>query len=179
MALRLPAFTLIGATTDEGALPEALLSRFEHRLHLRFYAVPELAEVIRRAAASEGFDIDDDAAQQLAVVARGTPREALKLYRHARGEALAGQCRRIDGSIVEATLRRLEIDAQGLGPVDRQYLEILRARGSGRPLGLARIAAIMGGSASALERLHEPYLFRLGLVTTTPAGRIALPASAG
>ena len=41
-------------------------------------------------------------------------------------------------------------------------------------MGLARIAAIMGTSTRALERLHEPYIFRLGLATTTPHGRVAM-----
>ncbi len=95
LVLRLPPFTLIGATTDEGALSQAFLSRFEHLEHLRFYNQRDLAEVIRRAAALESITIDGAAAAILASVARGTPREALRLFRQARGQALAIGCRRI------------------------------------------------------------------------------------
>jgi Holliday junction resolvasome RuvABC ATP-dependent DNA helicase subunit len=46
-------------------------------------------------------------------------------------------------------------------------------------MGLNRVAAIIGASPRALEHLHEPYIFRLGLATTTPSGRVAItPPSA-
>ncbi len=174
LVLRLPPFTLMGATTDEGALSQAFLSRFEHLEHLRFYNQRDLAEVIRRAAPLESITIDGAAAALLASVSRGTPREALRLFRQARGQALAAGCRRIDEPIAEAALARLDIDELGLGPRDRQYLEVLRSRGPGRPIGLCRVAAMIGASPRTLERLHEPYIFRLGLATTTPNGRVAI-----
>ena len=53
-------------------------------------------------------------------------------------------------------------------------MRILRERGPDRPLGVGRVAGLIGVDAATLERDHEPYLFRLGLATTTPGGRIAL-----
>jgi hypothetical protein len=67
----------------------------------------------------------------LANVARGTPREAIRLLRQARADATTAGSDRIDRDLAEATLDRLQIDPRGLGPVDRQYLEILRSRGPG------------------------------------------------
>jgi Holliday junction DNA helicase RuvB len=174
--LPLPPFTLIGATTDESALPEAFLSRFEHVERLEFYHADDLADVVRRAAAKHAVAIDDDAAAALAEVARGTPREALRLLKRARDHALIGGLEVIDAGIAAATLRRLGIDRRGPGPVDRAYLGVLRERGPERPIGLARIAAILGRPARVPERLHEPCLFRLGLATTTPNGRVATTA---
>ncbi len=176
--LALPHFTLIGATTDESALPEAFLGRFEHVERLDFYGADELAEVIRCAAAEWGVAIDDTAAAALAEVARGTPREALRLLKRARDHASIAGEETIDAGIAAATLHRLGIDRLGLGPGDRAYLGVLRERGPGRPIGLARIAAILGRPPRVLERLHEPYIFRLGLATTTPCGRVALNGAA-
>jgi Holliday junction DNA helicase RuvB len=167
-------FTLIGATTDESALPEAFLSRFDHVERLDFYGADELAELVRRAAAKRGIAIDDPAAAALAQVARGTPREALRLMRRAHDQASIGGQEAIDAGIAAATLRRLGIDHRGLGPLDRAYMGVLRERGPDRPIGLARLAAILGRPPRVLERLHEPYIFRLGLATTTPCGRVAI-----
>jgi len=46
----LPAFTLIGATTDEGRLPEPFVARFGNREQLRYYDVGELTELILKVA---------------------------------------------------------------------------------------------------------------------------------
>jgi Holliday junction DNA helicase RuvB len=173
LTLRLAPFTLIGATTDEGLLPQAFLSRFENQEHLSFYSPQELAEVIMRAAPDHDLEIDGRAARELAEVSRQSPREALRLLRRVRTDAVAAGRPRIDLAIVARTLDRLGIDGRGLGPVDRAYLEILEARGPGRPLGLRRAADMLGISFTTLERLYEPYLLRLGLVSTTPQGRVA------
>jgi RuvB-like AAA lid domain-containing protein/HNH endonuclease len=106
----------------------------------------ELAELICRAAGGQGIAIDDAAAVALAQVARGTPREALRLLGRAGDDAMVSGREVIDAGVVVRTLSRLGIDGQGLGPVDRAYL----------------------------ERLHEPYIFRQGLATTTPNGRVAV-----
>ncbi len=167
-------FTLIGATTEPGSLPEPFLSRFEIVEHLDFYKPCDLATLVAESATRQGLAIDAAAALRLAEVARGTPRRALQLLRRCRTVAIAeGRCG-IDRAIVERTLDKLGIDELGLDRIDRRYLEILRSRGSGRPISLARLAAMLGMDAEALQRLHEPYLFRLGLIATTPAGRIAV-----
>ncbi len=169
-------FTLIGATTEPGTLPEPFLSRFEIVEHLDFYKPCDLATLVAESATRQGLAIDASAALRLAEVARGTPRRALQLLRRCRTGAIAdGRCG-IDRAIVERTLDKLGIDELGLDRIDRRYLEILRSRGSGRPISLARLAAMLGMDAEALRRLHEPYLFRLGLIATTPAGRIAVAA---
>ena len=175
ITLRLEPFTLIGATTDEGQLPEAFVSRFDNQEQLGFYSAPELAELIANAAQRADFPIDPDAALELAGVSQETPRVALRLLRSVRtGAASAGRSS-IDLANVARTMDRLGIDGRGLGPMQRRYLDILEARGPGRPIGLGRAAGMLGVTARTLERVHEPYLFRLGLVGTTPRGRACYP----
>ncbi|MHC4787548.1 MAG: Holliday junction branch migration DNA helicase RuvB [Planctomycetota bacterium] len=173
VTLRLAPFTLIGATTDEGLLPQAFLSRFEHQERLRFYSPNELDEVIQAAAPRVGIQVDADAARELAEVSRQSPREALRLLRRVRTDAVAAGRGRINLAAVARTLDRLGIDGRGLGPMDRAYLEILEARGQSRPLGLNRAAVMLGISPTTLERVYEPYLLRLGRISTTPQGRVA------
>jgi Holliday junction DNA helicase RuvB len=172
--LRIAPFTLVGATSEDGLLPQPLVSRFEHREHLSFYRRRELTLLIEQAAAAMGIAIDPKAACDLASVSRRTPREALRLLRRVRERMLVSGASRIDRRLVRRTLQQLRIDARGLGPLDRRYLRILRSRGPGRPLGIQRVAAMLGVAARTLERFHEPYLFHLDLATITPQGRVAL-----
>jgi len=175
MCHTLPPFTLIGATTEPGALPAPLLRRFEHQHWLRPYDVEALTRLIERAAGRVGVAIVQAAAAKLAAVSRGTAREALRLLRQARQQARAEGVECVDASLAARTLERLGIDELGLVPLEREYLALVAAHG---PIGLHRLAAMLGVDARVLERDHEPYLFRLGLASATPSGRIALRGAA-
>ena len=172
VTLRLPPFTLIGATTDEGQLPEPFVDRFENREQLRYYDVAELTELIRKVAQCATIPIDLAAARTLAKVSRQTPREALRLLRRAHREARVAGTKTIDLATVARTLTRLQIDDRGLGPVDRECVALLQAR-HGNPTGVHRVAGQLGVSAATLQRFHEPYLLRLGLIAIVPGGRVA------
>ncbi len=116
--------------------------------------------------------IEPDAARRLAEVARQTPREALRLLGRARREARVAGTPTIDRATVARTLQRLQIDSRGLGPVDRECVALLQAR-NGNPIGIQRVAGQIGVPAATLERFHEPYLLRLGLIAIVPGGRVA------
>ena len=66
MSLR--PFTIIGATTRSGLLSAPLRDRFQVREHLDFYSHEELQEIIRRNARKLRMDIDDAAAEKIAVL---------------------------------------------------------------------------------------------------------------
>ncbi len=102
----------------------------------------------------------------------------MHLLGRARNRAVALAVKVIDVALIERTLTRLGIDELGLDRIDRRYLEILRERGEAFPLSLARLAAMLGVDPETLRRLHEPYLFRLGLIATTPGGRVAVATAA-
>jgi Holliday junction DNA helicase RuvB len=172
VTLDLPPFTLIGATTDAGLLPEAFLSRFVYRQLLEFYEPRELAAIIGRAAPGFEIAIEPEAAAELAEVSRGTPRRALALLQQLRNEAVVGERSTIGVAHVARTLDRIGLDGRGLGPLDRRYLEILRTHQC--PVGLGQLARQLGVDAPTLEREHEPYLIHLGLVSITPRGRVFL-----
>jgi Holliday junction DNA helicase RuvB len=176
ITLELPPFTLIGATTDAGLLPEAFLGRFIYRELLEFYEACELAVILGRAAPCFDIEIEPQAARELAEVSRGTPRRGITLLRQLRNEAVVAERRVIDVAHVARTLDRLGIDGRGLVPLDRQYLDLLNSRE--HPTGLAQAARLLGVDAGTLQREHEPYLIHLGLMTITPQGRVALNPAA-
>jgi len=142
--LDLAPFTLVGATTREGLLTTPLRDRFEVVFRLDFYAPEELAEILTRAAPRIGCEVDRDAAGELALRARGTPRIAIRLLRRARDVAQVAGTRRITAAAARETLAMLGIDEMGLDALDRRILTILVDRFDGGPVGLDTLAAALG-----------------------------------
>jgi Holliday junction resolvasome RuvABC ATP-dependent DNA helicase subunit len=101
----------------------------------------------------------------------------LRLLDRAADEAAASGDEAVDGSGVDAALQRLGYDAAGLKPAERRYLALLRE--SRRPISLARMARMLGTTPGTVADTIEPHLFLMGLVETTPRGRVPglLPSS--
>ena len=173
IALKLPAFTLVAATTDEGAIPPALRSRFGLRETLVHYDADALTAVVREAAAREGAEATPEGARRLAEAARGTPREALRLLERALDDAAAGGEARLDVSGVERALSRLGYDEHGLDAGEQRYLAVLGE--SPTPVPLSRLARALGTTPRSLVEHVEPWLFIRGFARMTPGGRTSAP----
>ena len=77
--LELPPFTLIGATTRAGMLSNPLRARFGITGHMEYYAHADLTEIVERTADIFEMEITHEAASELALRSRGTPRIANRL----------------------------------------------------------------------------------------------------
>lgn len=71
--LDLAPFTLVGATTRAGLLPNPLRDRFGFTAHLEFYEQDELEQVLVRAAGLLDLAIDRSALREIAGRSRGHP----------------------------------------------------------------------------------------------------------
>ena len=170
--LELAPFTLVGATTRAGLLPNPLRDRFGFTAHLEFYAEDELASVVRRASGLLGFEIDPVGVEEIAGRSRGTPRIANRLLRRVRDYSLVHETPG-DLQAVQAALSLYDIDAQGLDRLDREVLRAVVERFGGGPVGLSTLAVSVGEEAETIEAVVEPFLVRAGLLSRTPRGRIA------
>ncbi len=169
--MKLQQFTLIGATTRSGMLTAPLRDRFVNREHLDFYTTEELATIVRRNAGKLRSVIEDEAAHEIALRARGTPRKANNWLRWTRDFADARADGRITLDVARAALRMKGVDNAGLEEQDRRYLEtIIRVFGGG-PAGVQAIGHTMNLPADTLEDEVEPYLLREGFIQRTPRGR--------
>jgi Holliday junction DNA helicase RuvB len=170
--LELAPFTLVGATTRSGLLPNPLRDRFGFTAHLEFYDTAELEQVLRRAAALLELPIDGRALAEIAGRCRGTPRIANRLLRRVRDYALVHGS---DASLaaVNAALELYDVDPLGLDRLDRAVMEILLTRFDGGPVGLNTLAVSVGEESETVESVVEPFLVRIGLITRTPRGRVA------
>jgi len=166
----LPPVTFIGATTDEWTLKRPLRDRFKLVLRMSYYTPDELAQLIVQRTRRIGWPIDDAAATGIAALGRGTPRLTMRLLESARRCARARGATTIERQHLDLAIDIEQIDAHGFGPVEQQYLSILREAGGG-PVRLGVIATRIGLPPMTVERVVEVDLIRLGWVTKTDAGR--------
>ncbi|MHC4176446.1 MAG: Holliday junction branch migration DNA helicase RuvB [Planctomycetota bacterium] len=175
--MQLKPFTLIGATTRTGLLSAPLRDRFQMREHLDFYTIEELAEIVGRNAGKLRVEIEGAAASEIAGRSRGTPRLANNRLRWVRDYALSKADGDISLQVARDALAMQGIDARGLDPQDRKYLETVARVFGGGPVGVEAVAHTMNLATDTLIDEVEPYLLRSELVVRTPRGRKMTPAA--
>lgn len=172
--LKLKRFTVIGATTRSGMLTAPLRDRFVNRAHLDFYDANDLVEIIQRNAEKLRMPISEEAAREIAIRSRSTPRKSNNFLRWTRDFAQVhdGAEETISETTAIKALRMLEVDDLGLEEMDRRYLRTLVKVFGGGPAGLSAIGHSMNVPPDTLEDEIEPFLLRCGFVQRTPRGRI-------
>ena len=172
LTLDLPPFTLVGATTRTGLLTTPLRDRFGMTFRLGYYEPVELALIVRRSAGILGVDVADEAADEIAARARGTPRVANRILRRVRDVAQVRHQGAITLEIALEALELHEVDAIGLERADRDLLEAIAVKFGGGPVGLSTLAVALGEEQETIEDVYEPYLLQLGFIQRTPRGRV-------
>lgn len=168
----LPPFTLVGATTRSGDLSSPLRDRFGIISKLEFYTDEELAMIVKRSSRVLKFNIDDDAALEIAIRSRKTPRIANRLLKRVSDFALVDGKDIIDLEITKKALERLKIDESGLDNADKDYLLSIINKFNGGPVGIESIASSIGEEVTTIEDVIEPFLLQEGYVKRTSRGRI-------
>ena len=166
-------FTLIGATTRSGLLTAPLRARFGINMHLEYYDTEVLAGIIARSANILGMPCKEEAAIEIALRSRGTPRIANALLRRVRDFAMVKGQDIIDIKIARFALEALGVDKYGLDDIDNKLLTTIIDKFNGGPVGLTTIATAMGEDAGTVEDVLEPYLIKEGFIKRTPRGREA------
>jgi Holliday junction DNA helicase RuvB len=172
LALDLPPFTLVGATTRTGLLTTPLRDRFGLTFRLELYDPAELGAIVRRSARILGVEVADDAAELVAARSRGTPRIANRILRRVRDVAEVRHEGSVTTDVAEEALALLEVDGAGLERFDRELLRCVAEKFGGGPVGLSTLAVALGEEAETIEDVYEPYLLQLGFLQRTPRGRV-------
>ena len=171
--IELNPFTLIGATTRSGLLTSPLRARFGIQCHLEYYDSRVLSGIVRRSASILSIPIDDEAAREVALRSRGTPRIANALLRRVRDFAMVKGGGRIDLEITRYALNALNIDSRGLDRMDNKILRTMIDKFGGGPVGLGTIATAVSEDTGTIEEVYEPFLIKEGFLKRTPRGREA------
>lgn len=172
----LPPFTLVGATTRAGALSAPLRDRFGVLSRLEYYKPNQLIEIVFRTASILDAEIDEGAANEIALRSRGTPRIANRLLRRVRDFAQVKGDGTITRALANEALDLLQVDRLGLDHIDHKLLRGIIEKFNGGPVGLDTIAATIGEEAETIEDVYEPYLLQIGFLQRTPRGRVVTGA---
>lgn len=170
--LTLNPFTLVGATTRSGMLTSPLRARFGIKCHLEYYDHEVLSAILKRSARLLSVPVADEAALEIAMRSRGTPRIANALLRRVRDFAQVKGSGSIDLPIARYALEALNIDRYGLDEIDNKILTTIINKFNGGPVGLSTIATAIGEDTGTIEEVYEPYLIKEGFIKRTPRGRV-------
>lgn len=173
MELKLPKFTLIGATTRPAMLSSPLRNRFGATFQLNFYKTEDIEKIIERSAKILGVEIEPEAIKIIAQRSRFTPRCANRLLKRSRDFAQVQADGIITKEISLRALEFLEVDEMGLEPGDRNILLALIEKFNGGPVGLQTLSAASMEEEGTILDIYEPYLMQQGFIERTPRGRVA------
>jgi len=171
--LKLPHFTVVGATTRLALLTAPLRARFGATFRVDFYDQDAMEAIVRRAAWVLQVEIDDAGTAEIARRGRGTPRVGLRLLRRVRDFAQVRADGRITVAVARDALCLLDVDERGLDDLDRRVLRTIIVKFEGGPVGLDTVAAAVSEEADTIMDVVEPYLLQLGFLDRTPRGRVA------
>jgi Holliday junction DNA helicase RuvB len=171
--LKLPRFTVVGATTRLALVTAPLRARFGAIYRLDYYDLKAMQAVVRRAAKLLNIEVAEEGVDEIAHRARGTPRVALRLLRRVRDYAQVRANGTITREVASEALNLLAVDLLGLDDVDRRVLKTVIEKYNGGPVGLATIAASISEEPDTIMDVVEPYLLQLGFLDRTPQGRVA------
>lgn len=173
--LQLKKFTLIGATTRAGRITPPLRGRFGIIHRLDYYKDEDLEKIIKRSASLLNVQIEDEAAKEIALRSRGTPRVANRLLRRVRDYADVKADGIITRKEAHQALEMMEVDSMGLDEVDRKILQTIIENFGGGPVGIATLAAAIDEEKETIESIYEPFLMRIGFLERTLRGRRVTP----
>ena len=175
--ISLNPFTLVGATTRAGLLTAPLRARFGINSGLEYYDTVQLVKIVKRSASILNIGIDDDAAHEIALRSRGTPRIANGLLRRVRDFAQVVGDGHINLKIARYALDKLNIDTRGLDAIENKILRTIISTFKGGPVGANTIATAIGEDQGTFEEVYEPFLIKEGFIVRTQRGRIATELS--
>lgn len=171
--LDLPKFTLLGATTRVGLLTSPLRDRFGVLCPMEFYEEDELKEIIVRSSGILNIDIEEEAAYELAMRSRGTPRIANRILKRVRDFSLVKGNGIIDLKTARDAMELLEIDREGFDNIDNKILTAIIDNFEGGPVGIETLSYFIGEELDTIQDVYEPYLLQKGFIIRTPRGRMA------
>jgi len=171
--LKLPRFTVVGATTRLALVTAPLRARFGAVYRLDYYDLKAMQAIVTRAADMLKVPADLGGVEEIAHRARGTPRVALRLLRRVRDYAQVRADGTVNQKVAKEALDLLQVDPLGLDDVDRRVLKTIIEKYNGGPVGLNTIAASISEEQDTIMDVVEPYLLQLGFLDRTPQGRIA------
>lgn len=173
--IKLPNFTILGATTVPGILSKPFLDRFGAILLFDFYSIEECSSIAKNYLARKVpyASLQKEALDGIAKRGRGTPRIIEKLCDRVIDFITVNSITNITPDVIKEVMDIAEIDSEGLTKSDVTIMKQLFT--AGRPIGIDNLAACSGEDIKTISTKIEPFLIRQGFLVRTPQGRMLTP----
>ncbi len=168
--VKIPKFTLIGATTKLTKISKPLKDRFGINLRLNSYSQQDLIKIIINNLNILDFNITRNGAVLLSKLSKRTPRKANQLLKRSIDFALHMNKDAIDTKVITKLQKSLNIYDYGLNLEDIAYLKIL-LNSEPQPVGIKTLASLLDSDINYIENIIEPDLIKLAFIVKTYKGR--------
>jgi len=163
--LKLPYFTLIGATTKFGKIPLPLEERFGIIINIREYKIETIEEIIKQNCTKMNFELSNKEINLIALKCKCIPRNAINILKRVR------DFRYSDKNIsMKEIFKKLKIYDNGLNDNDLLFLNVLKK--SNQPIGLKTLSDIVNIDQETIQNKIEPFLLNNSLIQKNSKGRI-------
>lgn len=161
-SINVPRFTLIGATTKLGNLPNPFEERFGIIFHIDEYSPKELLLILKSICKQIGVKLNEEILFEIANKSKGIPRIAKRI--------LARFIDHYDTKQEETSviLKKIGIFDLGLNTTDLNYLNSLKIN---NVLGIKSLSQILNIDEKTILTKIEPFLIKNNLIEKTNLGR--------
>lgn len=167
--IKVPKFTLIGATTSLTKIPKPLEERFGILFYFEDYSLDEIKIIIVNAIKKINFILNDDEILAIANNSKGIPRNALTILSRVI------DFKTIDRNInIYQIFKQIGIFVNGLNVNDMKYLMCFSKTND--TIGIKTLSQMTDFEMQFIEEKIEPYLFKNKYVIKTTHGRKILPS---
>ena len=156
-------FTLLAASNNEFSLVAPLRDRFRLTLRFDYYSVEEVIALLRQRVQALRWAVEPEVLDKIAVMARGTPRIALKLLEACRRTSRADNSPNVTVDHFDKTKRLEGLDELGLDETEQKLLHALHE--AGEPVALNVLAMRLSLPRKTISSVIEGYLVRENLIT--------------
>lgn len=164
-SINVPKFTLVGATTKIGNLPNPFEERFGILINVLEYENHEIEKILKYTLKmyEKNLSINEDIIKFIASRSKGVPRVAKRL--------LSRYLDHIDNhdKKISEIFESIGIYENGLEDLDIRYLQILKEN---KKLGLKTICQLLNVDEKTLLDKIEPFLIKNMYINKTSSGRI-------
>lgn len=158
--LSVPRFTLIGATTLLGILPDPFEDRFGININLNIYTNDEIIRILNNENREK--ILNDYEIKKISENSKFTPRIAKKIYKRVVDFKQGTKFN------IDKILLKLNIYENGISDLDLRYLSLLEDSTS---LSLKTISQTLNIDEKTILNKIEPYLFKIRFIEKSSKGR--------
>jgi Holliday junction DNA helicase RuvB len=173
MAIWVPYFTVVGATTKAGKLSKPFLDRFKLRFTFEPYSISEMVKIVRLHALKHKVFMSPAGLNEVAKRSRGTPRIAVGFVERIRDKMLAISSKFATVTLILSVFNDLGIDEEGFTTTELKILKALFE--AEMPVGLDNLSIITEEDRKTISDSAEPFLIRKGFILKSGKGRIITP----